>query len=258
VAFVISALLVAVLVHPGSHEEGAAAPVQGGRHYWSELFVGVRFVLRNSLLLSIVLVVSVANALDGSLLTVVLPVYARDVWGSPTSFGALTSAIGAGSLLGAALFGAFGHRMPRRLTMLLGGAGGALLLYGGLALTPPLGLMVVLVLLGGVVAGPIVPLLFTVVQTVTPTELYGRVFGALQSLSSAAAPFVIAIVGFVIEGAGLVPTIVGLGVLYLAVTLGMLLNPALRRLDADRASPPPDQGRQTGAESAPDRTEPVS
>ncbi len=253
VAFVVSALLVAALVHPGSHEEGAAAPVQAGRHYWAELSVGLRFVLHNSLLLSIVLVVSVANALDGSLVTVVLPVYARDVWGSPTSLGALTSAIGAGSLLGAALFGMIGHRVPRRLTMLLGGAGGALLLYGGLALTPPLGLMVLLVLLGGVVAGPVVPLLFTVVQTVTPTELYGRVFGALQSLSSAAAPFVIAIVGFVVEGAGLVPTIVGLGVLYLAVTLGMLFNPALRRLDADRVPPPP--GR-TGP--APDRSEPVA
>jgi MFS family permease len=251
VAFAVSALLVAALVRPGSHEEGAAAPVRAGRHYWGELSVGLRFVAHNSLLLSIVLVVSVANALDGALITVVLPVYARDVWGSPTSLGALTSAIGAGSLLGAALFGAIGHRLPRRLTVLLGGAGGALLLYGGLALTPPLGLMVVLVLLGGVVAGPIVPLLFTVVQTVTPTELYGRVFGALQSLSSAATPFVIAIVGFVVEGAGLVPTIVGLGVLYLAVTLGMLLNPALRRLDDDRTSPPPEQ---SGAGPAPDRT----
>jgi len=36
----------------------------------------------------------------------------------------------------------------------------------------------------------------------------------------------------VIEGAGLIPTIVGLDVVYLAITLGMLLNPALRRMDA--------------------------
>ena len=97
-------------------------------------------------------------------------------------------------------------------------------------------------------AGPIVPLIFTVVQTVTPTEVYGRVFGALQSLSAALAPFVIAIVGFVIEGAGLVPTIVALGVVYLIVTLGMLLNPALRRLDTDRTAPPPGRPNQPSAE----------
>jgi hypothetical protein len=35
-----------------------------------------------------------------------------------------------------------------------------------------------------------------------------------------------------VEGAGLIPTIVGLGVVYVAITLGMLLNPALRRMDA--------------------------
>ncbi len=47
------------------------------------------------------------------------------------------------------------------------------------------------------------------------------------------------IVGFVIEGAGLVPTIVALGALYLLLTLGMLLNPALRRMDADRTESAP-------------------
>ena len=124
--------------------------------------------------------------------------------------------------------------MPRRLTFLVAGAGGALLLYGGLALTLPLGVMLLLVVLGGVLAGPIVPLTFSLVQMTTPTELYGRVFGALQSLSAAAASFAIATIGFVIEGAGLVPTIVALGAIYVAVTLGMLLNPALRGMDSGR------------------------
>ena len=72
-------------------------------------------------------------------MTVVLPVFARDNWCNPTALGALVSAIGAGALVGAAVFGAIGHRMPRRLTFLVAGAFGALLLYGGLALTPPLG-----------------------------------------------------------------------------------------------------------------------
>ncbi|HKF88764.1 MAG TPA: hypothetical protein VKB85_11920 [Propionibacteriaceae bacterium] len=34
------------------------------------------------------------------------------------------------------------------------------------------------------------------------------------------------------EGAGQIPTIVGLGVVYVAITLDMLLNPALHRMDA--------------------------
>jgi MFS family permease len=148
----------------------------------------------------------------------------------------LVSALGAGALIGTALFGLLGHRLPRRITFLLGGAAGGLLLYGGLALTPPLGVMAVLVFLGGIIAGPIVPLAQTVVQTTTPEDMYGRVFGALQSTSMAVAPFATAIVGFVIQGAGLVPTIVALGALFLALTLGMMLNPALRQMDADKTA----------------------
>jgi MFS family permease len=148
--------------------------------------------------------------------------------------------------------------MPRRLTFLVAGAGGALFLYGGLALTPPLGVMLVLALVGAVVGGPIVPLIFTVVQTVTPAEVYGRVFGALQSLSAALAPPVIAIVGFVIEGAGVVPTIVALGVVYLIVTLGMLLNPGLRRLDTDRTAPPAGRAEPAEGGAARDQTGPAA
>ena len=50
--------------------------------------------------------------------------------------------------------------------------------------------------------------------------------------AAAFVPFATAIVGFVIGGAGLIPPIVGLAIVYVAVTPGMLLNPVLRRIDA--------------------------
>ena len=231
VTFVVSAILVGIFVRRSSHQAAAAASGPGERSYRAELVTGLRFVFTNTMLLSVVLVASVANGLDAALTSVVLPVYAREIWDSPTSLGGLISALGAGTLIGTVIFCAIGHRIPRRLTFLLGGAAGALLLYGGLALTPPFPVLLVLVAIGGIVGGPIVPLMQTVVQTATPTDMYGRVFGALQSMTAALVPFATAIVGFVIEGAGLVPTIVGLCAVYLAVTLGMLLNPALRRMD---------------------------
>src|SRR5215212_1268705 len=230
--FVVSAVLVAVFVRRSSQQPAADAAMPNERSYRAELVAGLRFVFANTMLLSIVLVAALANGLDAALGSVVLPVYAREVWDSPTSLGGLISALGAGTLIGTAVFAAIGHRMPRRLTFLLGGAAGALLLYGGLALTPPFPVLLVLVALGGIVGGPILPLMQTVVQTDTPADMYGRVFGALQSMTAAFVPFATAIVGFVIEGAGLIPTIVGLGVVYVAMTLGMLLNPALRRMDA--------------------------
>ena len=40
--------------------------------------------------------------------------------------------------------------------------------------------------------------------------------------------------GFVVEGLGLVPSILGMGAIYLAVTLSMYFNPALRQMDASK------------------------
>ena len=57
----------------------------------------------------------------------------------------------------------------------------------------------------------------------TPADLYGRVFGSLQSMTAALVPIVTAVTGFVIEGAGLVPMLVGLGVVHRSLTLGLLL-----------------------------------
>jgi hypothetical protein len=37
----------------------------------------------------------------------------------------------------------------------------------------------------------------------------------------------------VVQQVGLVPTILGMGAIYLAVTLGMFFNPALRQMDVD-------------------------
>jgi hypothetical protein len=71
-----------------------------------------------------------------------------------------------------------------------------------------------------------------VVQTDTPADMYGWVFRALQSMTAAFVSFATAIVGFVIEGVALIPMVVGLGLVYVAITLGILLSPALRRIDA--------------------------
>ncbi len=43
-----------------------------------------------------------------------------------------------------------------------------------------------------------------------------------------------ALAGFVVEGVGLIPTIVGIGAIYLTVTVGMFFNPALKQMDAGR------------------------
>jgi hypothetical protein len=74
----------------------------------------------------------------------------------------------------------------------------------------------------------------TVTQENTPPQMLGRVFGALTALAQAGIPLGAVLAGFVVEGVGLVPTIVGMNAIYLAVTLGMFFNPAERRMDTGK------------------------
>jgi MFS family permease len=204
------------------------------RGYFSELVEGLRFVRSNRLLLSMILIATVGNFIDIPLISVVLPVYAKTFFGSPESLGVLLGSFGAGALGGTLLFGAVGRNWPRRLSFLACYVTGPLIIFGALVTTPPLGVLAAAAAAGGLMFGPINPLYTTVIQEKTPPRMLGRTFGALIALALAGIPLGSALAGSVVEAAGIVPTIVGMGAIYLAVTLGMFLNPALRQMDAGR------------------------
>src|SRR4029450_2038642 len=73
-----------------------------------------------------------------------------------------------------------------------------------------------------------------VIQEHTPPQLLGRVFGALPALAQAGIPIGAILAGVVVQRAGLVPTIVGMGILYLLMPLSMFLNRALHHMDTGR------------------------
>jgi MFS family permease len=81
--FSISALLVAFGI-PRSLDAHREQPVAGGRRrYLAELADGLRFVRSKTFLVSMILVATVGNFFDQPLLTVVAPVYAKEIYGSP-------------------------------------------------------------------------------------------------------------------------------------------------------------------------------
>jgi MFS family permease len=235
--FSISALLVAAGV-PRSVDADARErrPVQGSRRrYLAELADGLRFVRAKTFLLSMILVATVGNFFDQPLLTVVAPVYAKEIYGSPASFGALVGSFGAGAFAGSLLFGAVGRTWPRRRMFLTSYVVGACLIYGTLALSPPLAVAIVAAIAAGLAFGPVNPIFATVTQENTPPQLLGRVFGALTAIAQAAIPIGAVVAGVAVQQAGLIPTIVGMGVVYVVVTIGMFFNPALRGMDIRRA-----------------------
>lgn len=197
--------------------------------YVRELREGYGFLRRDRTLGALVLTVSLTNLLD-SVAMVALPIYALRIYGSPVSLGLMVGVAGAGSVLGALAFAAFGDRLSRRAVF----TWGFILVsawYPVAALFPPLGVLLAAKTFSGIASGPINPVIDTVFLERVPSRVRGRVFGVTHAAAWIAMPLGVLAAGYVIDGVGLRATLVGSGVAYLAITLATRFSPALRDLD---------------------------
>lgn len=234
---IISAGIPARLVPvPAPAEEG------GFTGYMRDLREGLGFVRRDRLVFTMIAVITLTNFLDSPVSSVLLPAYADRVLASPTALGALISAIGAGSVAGAALFGAVGHRLPRRLIYLTAWVMVAVPQLG-MAQLPPLPYMIGLSALLGFSSGPLNPIIETLLQERVPLEMRGRVFGMTRALAWMAMPLGPMIAGFVVEAVGIRYTYTALAIAYVILSLTQFLNRALGEMDLP---PVADAGQQAG------------
>jgi MFS family permease len=202
------------------------------RKYMAELLEGFRFLRTSGVLLAMIFVATLGNFRDKPLQAVIAPVYAKTIFGSATSLGFVVGAFGIGALAGSLLFGAVGRNWSRRLTFTICYVLGPLVLFGSLALTPPLPIVVAAAAVSGLIFGPINPVAGSVIQDHTPPEMLGSCLRRADGPRAGRHPIGAVLVGVLIERAGLIPTIVGMGILYVAATLALSLNPALPGMDA--------------------------
>ena len=59
----------------------------------------------------------ITNLIDGALMSVVEPAYIKQVFHSAFPLGLLIAAFGGATFVGTLIFGAIGHRLPRRTTL---------------------------------------------------------------------------------------------------------------------------------------------
>lgn len=233
-AMLLCALTVAVLV-PAVPVPRSSGPRSS---YGEELRVGWRQLRGDRLLGAMAGVLLLTNALDGALNGVLYPAYGSQVLRSSALFGAMVTAVGAGALLGAALYGWAGHRMPRRTLFV-----GAFVLVGAvrcaaLAAEPRVPVLLAVLALSGVGSGVVGPLMMSVAYQRVPEEVRGRVFGLLVACALAATPVGMLCAGLVLDAWGLVAALLGTGAVYLAVTLAPLVFPVWRELDVRGALEP--------------------
>ncbi|MEU9860385.1 MFS transporter [Streptomyces sp. NPDC047971] len=233
VTFGLSALLVLV----GLRGIPAAAPQPDPTPfslsgYRAELREGYAFVLRSRLLLGIVVMVMATNGLSQGWSSVLLPVHAREDLGGSAALGLLVAVFGGSALLAAVLYGAVGHRFPRRAVFTAG-----FLLCGAppyvmAALTDTTLPLLVTMAASGFGAGVLNPILATLMYERVPDHLRSRVSGVTTAGVLLATPLGGLVAGQLVERTGLTTALLALGGVYFLVTLAPMVFPAWRGMDS--------------------------
>ncbi len=214
-------------------DDGAAEAQPVRRRLFGNAREGIAFIVRDPVLLSGTLVVLVTNMLDAGFGAVLFPAYIKQVFGSAVVQGTLIAAFGGAAFLGALAFGAVGHRLPRRLTLGWGFTiGGATRFFWVLLLAHALPVLIVVQVLCGFCIGPINPIFSTIDYERVPVAMRARVFGAMTAGAMLGSPLGGLLAGGLAPLVGLPLCIVIFGVIYLVATGSLLVNPALRVLDA--------------------------
>ena len=223
-SFIVSAAVVAIGV-----PSVAGVDRNEQKNYVRELREGLAFLRQDRTLATLIGVVTVTNLLD-SVSVVALPVLALRVYGSSLSLGLMMGVLGAGAVVGALAFSAFGHRLSRRLVFCWGFLG-VTVWYPAAAAFPRLGVLLAALAFAGIAAGPINPVIGTVFYERVPDGMRGRVLGLTQATAWIAMPIGVLVAGPAIELLGLRATLLIVGGIYFGVTLAVMFLRALRDLD---------------------------
>jgi MFS family permease len=247
VLFVTTGLLfisvLAVLIFVPAELFGAQVPIEGRQQrYLGELKRGLSFLINSKLIMALMISVTLIQFLRANLM-VIMPVYVQDYFASPTAFGFMFAALGGGGLVSSIMYGIWGHRLPRRPVVLVG-VSSMMFAFFLLAATPPYWVILVGLVVIGFLAGPMIPLIFTLLQEQTPPDLRGRVFGFYDAgIFGAMIPGRL-LAGYLIEWTGIIQTLLLIGGTYILALFGVFLNPHLHRM-----SDPDDAGNEESSPS---------
>jgi MFS family permease len=228
--FFVSALCIGLLVPDNS----VTQPKSSENSYLQDLWEGLAFVKRDDLLLTFSLVVMCTNLLDVAMSSVILPVYAKTVYGEEqgaVSLGLIFGVFSGAALVGALIYSAYGTRFSRRWAFTIGFVLVSLRFFVFM-LRPPLPILLALLAVNGLAVAPLNPVISTELFERTPANLRARVSGVLGAGAWIGMPLGGLMAGLMLGGIGLQNTLLLCGVLYCIITLSMVFLPAMRNWQA--------------------------
>ena len=165
--------------------------------------------------------VVVTNAIDIAGVTVLKPVYAQTLGHGGAELGIMIACSSGGALIGAALYGIIGDRLPRHalyvVLFLLAGVPP----YLTMALDPPFAVVAVVLALSGLAAGPLNPLIDSALFRLIPPDIRARVIGAITAGVAAAMPLGSLVAGIGVDVLGLTATLVLASAAYATAVLSL-------------------------------------
>jgi MFS family permease len=211
--FLVSAVcLLLIRVQPGVVTVDTPTPVTT---VGQDLLTGIRFIQRPTILT--LLLTTVLYTLGTSSFILLLPVFATVHWGaSPVWLGWLWSAWGAGMLLTSARLASVRQReIGDRLQLLVGAVTLGGVAISGLSLLHSLLAALVLVPLVGTSSALFTPLLWSLLQEMTPHHLLGRVMTMMNTAAMAASTVGMTACGWATDTLGTTVSLVTIGLVLL-------------------------------------------
>jgi MFS family permease len=226
-AFISSALLLSLV-----HVPGAGRPHADNRpEFWAGTFEGIKLVLADAPLRTVVLLSTGIVAVAYPVLGIVLPVI-YEATDDPVGLGAVVMAFSLGGVVGALLYGSFGHHSHPRRAFAVAMWGSALTLVA-FSVWPVTGVMIGAALVGGVLLGPMNPVINLALQRRTPESARGRAMGVVVALAYGAYPIGYVLAGVLVESYGVVTTLAVFAGANILIALLALAAPSLKRLDEE-------------------------
>jgi MFS family permease len=228
--FAVSSLLVAVGIPKNVALEDAEVDSEPKR-YVREVVEGFQFIWTERTLFWMIVLMSVGSLIAEPLYSVILPVYAREVFGTAVGLGIAFSGLALGSIAGNLLYAWRGYRLSRRL-LVIGGFAGRAVTFWFIVTQPSILALAALLFLSGVMLEPANPIYQTILQERVPSRMRGRVFAAAAAIGMGTMPIGMIAYGFVLDWVGLQTTLIILAAVNLLLPVLMLLTAPLRHMES--------------------------
>ncbi|HEX6871118.1 MAG TPA: MFS transporter [Micromonosporaceae bacterium] len=242
VSFGVAAAFIGIVVrgHPATPAPAPAPAGQAGpgedatppkESYLRQLRAGVVFVRRDRLMLNVMVMLFITNLIDQAYASVLVPVWAKELLGSPAGLGLVSGALAGGAVLGNLAYTVLAPRLPRYAPFVAGFIVAGSPRFLTLALDSPLWTVLSVSFVAGIGVSVINPILGTVYYERVPQHLQARVQGLSTALAWAGIPVGSLVGGWLVDHTNLRFTLLVAAAGYGVATLLPLTSRVWRGLD---------------------------